>query len=291
MEQTTIKRDVYKIVTDRIIEKLEKGVVPWKQPWHDAGLPQNLVTARAYRGINVMLLASLGYEKNYFLTSKQLKELGASIKDGEKPSIVVYWKWLEPKEEDENKKQKPFLRYYTVFNIAQCEGIPEKIIPEPLRQANPIPACERAVNEMQNKPKILHKENRAYYNPLLDLVNMPAARNFESDESYYATLFHELIHSTGHLSRLNRKGLLEMSEQGADAYSFEELVAEIGACYLESHTGIAPNQMEQNAAYINSWLKKLKSDKKFIVQASAFAQKATDYILNIQNVEKEEATA
>lgn len=269
----------------------EQGIIPWKKPWSEGGAPQNLFTRRPYRGINIMLLASSGYTENFFVTPKQLKEVGASAKPDEKPHIVVYWNWNNEKEsgeekaEAEAKKKTPILRYYRVFNIAQCNDIPESQIPSVTREAYPIPACEKVVNEMQNKPKILHKENRAFYNPLLDFVNMPTKKNFDSDESYYATLFHELIHSTGHLSRLNRRGLIEMEEFGHDRYSFEELVAEIGACYMESLTGIAPKQFEQNVAYINGWLQRLKNDKKFIIQASAFAQKATDYILNIKQDE------
>jgi antirestriction protein ArdC len=168
-----------------------------------------------------------------------------------------------------------------VYNIAQCEGISETNIPEVPRIEEVIPMCEMIVEGMIHKPKLFHKENKAYYNPILDLVNMPPKKNFESDESYYGTLFHELIHSTGHTSRLNRKGLLEMAEFGSEPYSFEELVAEIGACYLESFGGISGSRFEQNVSYINSWLKRLKDDKKLIILASAAAQKATDYILNI----------
>jgi antirestriction protein ArdC len=292
MEQpaTTAKRDVYAIVTERIIEKLERGVVPWRQPWHDAGLPQNLVTKRPYRGINVMLLASLGYERNFFLTSKQMSELGGVAKPNEKPQLVVYWNWQESKsnlnkeesnEEGGARKKVPFLRYYTVFNVAQCDGIPEALVPRAtVRNDSPIPACEAIVSGMPKRPEILHKELRAFYNPVVDVVNLPRRPYFRSDESYYATLFHELVHSTGHPSRLNRKGLNEMSEFGSEPYSFEELVAEIGACYLESHAGIAKAEFEQNVSYIKGWLKKFKDDKRFVVEAAALAQKASDFVLH-----------
>ena len=292
MEPTTVKRDVYHIVTERIIEKLEHGVVPWRQPWQDAGLPQNLITKRPYRGINVMLLASLGYAQNLFLTSKQLNELGGSIKAGENPVLVVYWNWQESKpnpnkeasdEQGGAQKKIPFLRYYTVFNVSQCDGIPESLMPQAVeRTAEPIPACEAIVSHMAKRPEILHKELRAFYNPVADVVNLPRRPYFRSDESYYATLFHELVHATGHPSRLNRKGLNEMSEFGSEPYSFEELVAEIGACYLESYAGIAQDQFEQNVSYIKGWLKKFKDDKRFVVQASALAQKATDFILDVK---------
>lgn len=291
MNNTEITKDVYTMVNDRIIELLKKGTIPWKQPWGDAGIPQNLISKRAYRGLNVMLLASLGYEQNYFLTYSQIKELGASVKKNENPHIVVYWNWIEPKAEEQkflNGKRYPFLRYYKVWNVSQCTGIPEDKIPAITRHPNPIAACEQIIENMPTKPKITQKEAKAYYNPLLDFINMPKMGSFTSDESYYATFFHELIHSTGHLSRLNRKGLLEMTEFGSAPYSFEELVAEIGACYLESMTGIAEKQIENNVAYINGWLEWLENDDHFIVLASSQAQKAVDYIMGVKFEVKEE---
>ncbi|MBX7109627.1 MAG: ssDNA-binding domain-containing protein [Chitinophagales bacterium] len=288
---TTEKRDVYTIVTDRIIELLKQGTIPWKKPWAEAGIPQNLISRRVYRGLNVMLLASLGYEQNYFLTYSQIKELGASVKKDEKSYPVVYWNWVEPKQEEGeilNSKKYPFLRYYNVYNVAQCTGIPPEKIPVVTRQAYPIQACEHIIENMPSKPKITQKEAKAYYNPLLDFINMPKMGTFSSNESYYATLFHELVHSTGHLTRLNRKGLLEMTEFGSPPYSFEELVAEIGACYLESLTGIAEKQIDNNVAYISGWLDKLENDDHFIVLASSQAQKAVDYILGQQFEVKEE---
>jgi antirestriction protein ArdC len=170
-----------------------------------------------------------------------------------------------------------------VFNVAQCEGIPESLIPDVRQHVQPIAECERVISEMPCKPIIEHKEPRAYYSPLRDLVNMPEPALFESDESYYATLFHELVHSTGHHSRCNRKGFERTQEFGSEAYSFEELVAEIGACYLQSHTGIASKQFDCSIGYLKGWLNRLKDDKRFIIRASGLAQKATDFILNIQS--------
>lgn len=287
MNDSEIKRDVYTIVTDRIIELLKKGTIPWKQPWGVAGIPQNLISRRVYRGMNIMLLASLGYEQNYFLTYSQIKELGASVKKDEQSHMVTYWNWVEDAEKA-NSKKYPFLRYYKVWNVAQCTGIPEEKIPIVTRQAYPVLACEHIIENMPQKPKITQKENKAYYNPLQDFINMPKMGTFKNDESYYATLFHELVHSTGHLTRLNRKGLLEMAEYGSPPYSFEELVAEMGACYLESLTGIVEKQIEDNAAYINGWLEKLENDDHFIVLASSQAQKAVDFIQGVKFEVKEE---
>jgi len=297
-----VHHDVYTIVTNRIIAQLEEGTVPWRKSWSESGLPQNLISKRLYRGINLLLLASLGYSENFFLSYKQLKEVGGMVKEGEKAHIVVYWNWIlehmelgeRPSDHSGSAKKIPFLRYYKVFNIAQCEGIPERLIPTVTREAYPIPACERIVEEMPKRPKVQHRDRSPYYNPLHDYVNMPKKESFESDEGYYATLFHELIHSTGHHSRLNRSTLIQMAEFGSEPYSHEELVAEIGACYLEFKTGIIDKEFEQSAAYINGWLAKLRNDRKFIVSASSHAQKAADFILNTtfeahEEVEEKEA--
>ena len=176
----------------------------------------------------------------------------------------------------------PLLRYYNVFNIAQCEGIPIEKIPKQIeRNNNPIETCEKIINEMPKRPDIRNNEQRAYYNRISDYVNIPRIETFNTSEDYFNTIFHELVHSTGHGERLNRKELLESKGMRSDKYAMEELTAEMGASYLKSYAGIPIEQLENNAAYIQSWLERLKNDKKFIVHASSQAQKATDYILNI----------
>lgn len=281
---TTKKTDVYAIVTDRIIAQLEQGVIPWRKPWTEAGVPQNLISRRPYRGINVWLLASLNYRQNFFLTFKQVKELGGSIKKDEKSNMVVFTKWEEKEDKKSGEMKKvPFLRYYNVFNVAQCEGIPEeKIPPIPVRNNNPIEACDEIILSMPKKPVIRHQEQRAFYDPMCDYINMPVMESFVDSESYYGTLFHELVHSTGHASRLNRKEVTQMKGITSEPYSIEELTAELGACYLKSDAGIFTADVGNNAAYIQSWLSKLKNDKRFIVYASAHAQRAVEFILNIE---------
>ena len=294
--QTTAKKetriDVYKIINDRIIEQLEKGTVPWRKPWASAGLPLNIISKRHYRGINMMLLAMEGYEHNLFLSFKQVKEIGGNVKRGEKGHMVVYWNQGEgkqdqsaPVEETTDSKKKAILRYYYVFNIAQCENIPEKYLPKE-REATELPTCEAIVSAMPQCPPIKHKEQTAFYNVKDDFVNMPKKRSFKSDESYYSTLFHELVHSTGHESRLKRETITQMAEFGGEVYSLEELIAEMGTCYLQSFAGIT-GQFQQSAAYIKGWLGKLKGDKRFIFQASKAAQKATDFILDIKYVDED----
>lgn len=278
--------DVYSIATNRIIEHLESGTVPWRKPWIESGLPQNLVTRKAYRGINLWMLNAAGFARNYFLTFKQVKELGGSIKSGQKSHPVLFWKWVKkdkndrrPLNELSSKDLRPILRYYSVFNIEQCTKLPENMVPVLERTNSPLLACESILNEMRMPPQIIHKMHRACYYPDSDTINMPKIETFESSEAYYGTLFHELTHSTGHSSRLNRKGLMDNSSFGSDSYSLEELTAEIGASYLSSYAGIMLDDFASNASYIEGWLKVLKNDRKFIVYASAQAQRAVELIL------------
>lgn len=282
--QTNIKQDVFTIVTNRIIEQLEKGKVPWRQPWSEAGPPKNMVTGRAYRGLNVLLLSSLGYPHNLFLTLKQINELGGVVKRGEHACPVVFWSQKETtKEGTEEKETKRILRYYSVFNIDQCMSIPEERISELYLNENVvIETCEAVVENMPQKPKIQHKEQEAYYVPKTDIINMPKLKSFVDSEAYYTALFHELIHATGHESRLNRESITNVEKYGSEAYSEEELIAQIGACFLASHTGCSLKHFPNDVAYIQGWLSRLKGDKRLVLFASSKAQRATDFILNNQ---------
>lgn len=281
---SSTKLDVYAIVTDRIIELLESGTVPWQKPWTEAGVPANLLSMRPYRGINLWLLLSLNYERNLFLTWDQLKKIGASVKKGEVGHVVIYWK-TPPKNEDvvdgEKEKKVPLLRYYKVFNIEQCRDLPEGLVePITLKEHDPILECEAIVSNMPKSPLLAFTGKKAYYDIEKDAVVLPQLKNFKNSESFYSTLFHELVHSTGHEKRLNRKTITEMQEFGSEAYSIEELVAELGSAYLSSFTGILNAEIGNKAAYINGWLAKLKNDKRFMVQASGQAQRAVDFIIN-----------
>ena len=294
MEKQKEKQNVYDIVTARITELMKQGTVPWQKPWTDAGIPRNLFSGRPYRGINVWLLSWLGFAQNLFLTFSQVSELGASVKKGEHGQFIVFWKQKEKKDKDEAEQEetdaigkKYVLRYYYVFNISQCEGIPEDMLPELMvRDNDPIEVCEAMVERMPNKPAIYHQEHSAFYNPMMDYVNMPKMDTFTNSESYYGTLFHELIHSTGHQSRLNREGITKATSSYVEPYSVEELTAEIGACYLKSYAGIAV-EMSNSVAYIQGWLKRLRNDHRFILFACSAAQKAADFILNPQEAKKE----
>ena len=281
--------NVYEIVNKRITDLLDKGVVPWHQPWAKSGSPKNLISGKNYRGINIWLLNSLGYSQNQFLTFKQIKELGGSIKNAEKACPVIFWKKIE-KENKETKKNEivSLLRYYNVFNVEQCTGIPKEKLPQVIEMKNdPIQTCEQIITNMPKRPDIRHIQNRAYYNKIDDFINMPKIEHFKDSQSYYSTLFHELAHSTGHQERLYRREVTEKNIFGSKDYSQEELTAEMAASYLKSHAGIPIEKLENNAAYIHHWLEHLKKDQKCFIHACAQAQKATDYILNIKNEEIE----
>jgi len=290
---SSIKLDVYEMVTTRIIELLEAGTIPWQKPWTDAGLPMNLISKRPYRGINLWLLLSLNYERNLFLTWDQLKKIGGSVNQGEHGHIVIFWKNVKKQPEELGKdghpKTVPMLRYYKVFNISQCRDVPLDMIPELIKEdVDPILECEAIIHTMPDCPAISHKEQKAFYHIVEDYINMPKKKSFKSIEAYYSVLFHELVHSTGSEKRLGRKSITEMNEFGSEPYSIEELIAELGSAYLCSFTGILDKGIQNSAAYINGWLDKLKNDKRFIVQASGHAQRAVDCILNVTVLKVEE---
>jgi antirestriction protein ArdC len=290
---SSTKLDVYELVTNRIIELLEAGTVPWQQPWANAGLPMNLMSKRAYRGVNLWLLLSLNYERNFFLTWDQIKSVGGSVKKGETGHIVVFWKPVQKKSKETEEKQKsvPMLRYYKVFNVAQCRDIPENLIPTidiSMQKATPIMECEAIIHGMPDCPTIVHKEQHAYYRVDTDTINMPKKKSFKSSESYYSTLFHELVHSTGAEKRLGRDTLMDMVPFGAVSYAQEELIAEMGSAYLCHYCEILPNEIHNTVAYLDHWLKVLKGDKRFIISTSGQAQKAVDCILGRMDKESKE---
>ncbi len=273
---------VYEIITNRIIEKLEAGVIPWHKPWHSIeGMPKNLISKKEYWGINVFLLAMQRYESPYWLSFKQAQELGGNVRKDEKGTPVVFWNWINQVDDEGTEKNIPFMRYYIVYNIAQCENIDPGKVPASLPVHNNfdlIAECETMMAGMPNCPAIQQGKQRASYNPLSDIVSMPRFGSFDSAEAFYSTLFHELIHSTGHESRLNRLNI-NVSRFGDDEYSKEELVAEMGAAFLCGFAGIENITLNNSAAYIQGWLKALKDDKRLVIVAAAQAQKAADYIL------------
>lgn len=265
---------VYEIVTERIMTQLEQGVIPWRQPWtsHRA---VNWKTQKPYRGINAFLLQSGEYA-----TWKQIQEAGGKVKKGAKSQIVVLWKWIEVEDKDTHETEKiPFMRYYTVFEInTQVEGLQSKREAESFEHDS-IGACERIVEEYPEKPEIRFASDRAYYRPSADFISVPPLNDYKVSEEFYSTLFHEMVHSTGHEKRLKREGITHLDKFGSPQYAREELIAEMGAAMLCARARIDNTTVENSAAYIASWLRTLKDDKRLVVTAASQAQKAADHIL------------
>lgn len=283
METTKQSKSIYALVTERIITQLEKGVVPWRKTWGTAGQPMNLFTKQRYRGVNVLLLNSLNYAQNLFLTYWQADFYGGHVKQGEKGHLVIYSKFIEEKKEgEETPRRRYLLRYFTVFNVEQCEGLPKSYFPEREPEKIPLVECERIIKDMPTFPSLRFEKPNPFYHSKEDYINMPTIDSFEKSINFYEVLFHELCHSTGHAKRLARPEIVNNTSFGTDQYSKEELTAEIGACMLKSFAGIENCVSNNSSAYINGWLKVLKNDSRFILYSSAQAQRAVDYILNIQ---------
>ena len=271
---------IHKKITNIIIEKLKKGIVPWHQPWTSSWPPRNLASQKPYRGINLLLLSGLEYELPYFLTFKQVKYLKGSVIKGERSHLAVF---LQKASKNGKTTRNIEPKLYRIFNIAQCKGIESKHIPWQINGGfNPITEAKHITTNMPNPPKINFASNRACYVPNKDRINMPQINSFKSDEELYATLFHELIHSTGHISRLNRKSINKAAAFGSNVYSWEELVAELGTAILCGEAGIANLACNNSSTYIHGWISRLENDDSMIVFAACAAQKACDYILGRQ---------
>lgn len=269
--------NVYEIVTSQIVAQLEAGVVPWHKPWR-TDAPCNLVTGKPYRGINVWLLAMSRRPSKYWMTFKQLSKLGGSVRKGEKASIVTYWNVGEEKlDAKSGKLRRSFvIRYYNVFNASQIDGLESLGLGETTAPVPNIDVCDAIVAGMPDAPT-MEESNSAWYRPSTDVVGMPPRSKFSVSEEYYSTLFHELSHSTAHVSRLNREDGIKASN-GSAAYAKEELIAELSASMLCGIAGVAPLTVSNSASYISTWIARLKGDSKLIVSAASHAQKSADYI-------------
>lgn len=280
--------NVYELVTNRIIEQLENNIIPWEKPWSgtiDGAF--NRVSKKPYSILNQMLLKYGGEYASF----KQWKDLGGHIRKAEKSEIIVFFKMYPIKEKQDDGteiiKTIPLLKYINVFHISQVDGV------EPLKQKvthdiEPIEKAEKILNDYWNRENITieHvKGDKAFYSPMFDKIQLPLFEQFKQSEEYYSTAFHESVHSTMKTSRCNRqedrKG--KVVSFGSEEYSKEELVAEVGSAQLMNIVGIETTKSFRNStAYIQSWLKVLRNDNKFIVSASSKAEKAVNYILGIQ---------
>lgn len=291
--------DAYEAVTQRILERIEAGVVPWQSPSIvRVGFPRNFATGKPYHGINVFLLASQGFQSPYFLTFIQARELGGHVRQGEKGSpIVKVGTWNKPAPEPANAPDhelgtapvRRFLRLYTVFNACQIEGL---AFPEPppcatFTESAMADNARRIVAGMP-RPPVIHEGRMSYphYVPATDTVEMPSRQTFRAEWRFFKTLFHELAHASGHGSRLNRPSLVEspgFHAVGADTktYCLEELIAEMAAAFLGAHAGIIEDGFENSAAYLRGWLEVLRvhDHKTWVIKAASEAQRAADYVL------------
>lgn len=255
---------VYQIVTDKIIDKLNTNVIPWRKPWNSSA-PINWNTCKPYNGINRLLLDSGEYA-----TFKQISAAGGKIKKGEKGSIIVFYTSAKTEDctDDAENNNTPIFRYYTVFEInIQCEGLTTKIIKN---NNNTLILPDKIISKYIKMPNVIASRDDTKYSLTDDVIYIPDIKNFISTEEYYCSMFHEMIHSTAHKNRLDRK---------ISSYAREELVAEIGAAMLCSISNIGFKTIDNSVAYIQYWVDNITDDNKMIVYAANKAQKAVDYIL------------
>lgn len=300
------KFDPYQEVTDQIVALLEAGTAPWRMPWSSAGnqLPVSMSTGKPYRGINPFLLQMAtmgkGYSSPYWGTYNAIADLKGQVRKGEKGTLVVFWRRFETKEIDpETGKPKPaiVLRTYKVFNAEQADDLPARFYPQPADPADqpqndPIEAVEQAIaGYLATGPLLDRTGSAAFYVPATDTITIPSLADHSSAAEHYSTLFHELGHSTGHKSRLNRPGVAGHATFGDAVYGREELVAEMTSAMVAGMVGILPATVDNSAAYLQSWIKTLKGEPKLAIQAAANAQRAADLILSVTHDTAEQDTA
>ncbi len=277
------RQEIQTIVTDRIIAAMEAGVVPWRVPWRGNG-PTSLATGKRYRGINTVILDMMtaieGYELPLWGTYKQLQELGGTVRKGEKGTPVVLWKPSERTDANGDTVPYMLMRYFTVFNVGQADGVevPDRFTVD--REPVPVLDGVEAALNYPGGPQVVHAaQDRAFYSPKDDRITLPLLTQFVSPEAFAGTALHEAVHSTGHPDRLAR---FDLDGFNCKTYAQEELVAEIGAAMLAHELGIVV-EWEQHAAYLSSWLKSLNDDRGLIVSSAQKAQKAVDRVMATDN--------
>lgn len=310
MKNQHVKRDVYQEVTDRVIAALEKGTMPWHRPWraavnhHGEIFPSNALTGNFYNGVNVLLLwlaaEEQGYCVNRWLTFRQAQQLGGSVRKGETSTLAVIYKPLELQAEDKEGNllfedagkplmiQRSMLKANPLFNVAQCDGLPNYL----LQSGEAIPGEEKTtVNaDICNRVTAMYQasgvnvnffvQDRAYYSSSKDSIVMPSCEQFFTEADYWSTLLHEMVHSTGHSTRLNREGITSVSRKFGDpVYSFEELIAEMGSAFLCAQLEVLGEVNHES--YIEHWLGVLKEDKKALFRACKQAREASEFLLNL----------
>lgn len=259
------RKDIYQHITDKIVEQLKKGTVPWRKPWRQ-GLPSNYITKRPYNGINRLTLLCNDYPSPYYLTFLQAKQLGGHILKNETGHLIVFWKVINiVNDKDEHIDEFPLLRYTYVFNLTQTDLYK----PDEEEQIT-ITECEQLLNNIRPKPTIKHNTSECFYDKQNDYISIPPMSQFNSKEEYYSSLYHELVHWTGHKTRLNRQDL---------DYATEELVAELGSSFLCAITGISSTVINNQTAYIRYWLEMIRSKELNLVTVSKLAQLAVHLLM------------
>jgi len=299
------KQSAHEIILATILAMLDKGVIPWHKPWAAGSTMQIMrgMVGKAYRGINTMILWCSGLTGPWF-TFKQIKAMGGHVRKGEKGTKVVLWKSINKKNKTTGKDEwSYFMRTYTVFSLCQADKVDPAKLPawyrkhqaaiEAQQDPNPfneIEQAEKIWEAYRCKPEVSHGQTGAWYRPIEDTIGMPDREAFDNEQEYYSTLFHEGVHSTAAKHRVDRD--LKMFFADHKAYSKEELIAEIGSAFLCGSAGITCEKtLENSAAYIQTWRKKLTEDPKLIVQCASAAQKAVDHILGVEFDRKPEDQA
>jgi antirestriction protein ArdC len=296
------RQDVYARVTNKIIADLERGIRTWMKPWnaeHAAGRITRPLrhNGQPYNGINILMLWSAAVENGYcapiWMTYRQATELGAHVRKGEKGELVVYANTITRTEHDEETGEDAeqtiaFMKGYTVFNVEQIDDLPTHYYQLAAPVLDPVQRIDHAERFFAaTGADIRHGGSQAYYSIACDRIQLPPFVAFRDAESYYATLAHEITHWTRHPSRLDRD--FGRQQWGDEGYAREELVAELGSAFLASDLGLALEPRDDHAAYLGSWLKVLKDDKRAIFQAAAHAQRAVDFLNGLQDKERSAA--
>lgn len=274
------KIDIYQDITDKIVSSIEKGVLPWRRPWNASIQIPRRFNGTPYRGVNVILLWIAEIVNHYsvstFMTFAQAKALKASVRKGEKGHLVVKFGTFTAEDKTTgNEREIIYLKHYTVFNVDQIDGLDVKPTQTMITEDERHSKLLRIINNSHAK---IYNGVKAFYNCTEDSITIPFAKHFHSLDGYFAVLFHELGHWTGHKNRLNRDF---EKKHGITGYAFEELIAELTACFVCANYGMACN-IDNHAAYIDSWLKELKKDKRYFSRACSYAQKAADYLLQFE---------
>ena len=262
------RQEIYNEINTKLLTLLKQGTLPWRKSWK-TGIPTNLKSKRPYQGINYISLSMLNYASPYYVTYKQCEEMGGRIKPGQKGNIIIFWKIVEvpTNDESEDVRSVPYIRYTYAFNITQTTLYRDEII-KPARDHSDI------ISGITKDVMIRHNTMKCFYSPGEDVIYIPNVNMFDSEKEYYSALFHEAIHATGNKNRLNRFSTIDKVK--------EELVAEIGSSYLCSIVGIAPSTIDNQAAYIASWIKRAATDKTLFTSAAILAQHAVDYIMKCE---------